>query len=51
MYPQQKLANKIINSMIFWYLVNNPQSKIFYTGLKNSFSLAKYIDIKDLKGL
>jgi hypothetical protein len=51
MYPQQKLANSIINGMLFWYLVNNPQSKIFYTGLKNSFSLAKYIDNTDFKGI
>jgi hypothetical protein len=42
-YPQQILADSIINANLFWYLTNNPQSKIFYTGIKNCFSMAKYI--------
>lgn len=47
LYPQQKMANDIINHMIFWYRYSNPNSKIFYTGLKNSFSFAKYLHIND----
>lgn len=47
MYPQQKMANDIINHMIFWYRYSNPNTKIFYTGLKNSFSFAKYLKVND----
>lgn len=47
MYPQQILANNIINHMIFWYRYSNPSVKIFYTGNKNSFSFAKYLRVDD----
>ncbi len=47
MYPQQQLANNLINHMIFWYRYSNPLIKIFHTGLKNSFSFAKYLKVED----
>jgi hypothetical protein len=47
MYPQQKVANDVINNMIFWYRYSNPNVKIFHTGVKNSFSFAKYLRLDD----
>ena len=43
-YPQQILANKIINSYLFWNKLANPNNNLYYTGIKNSFSFAKYLD-------
>lgn len=43
-YPQQILANKIVNANIFWNKISNMNNNIYYTGIKNSFSFAKYYD-------
>lgn len=46
-YSQQILANDIVNKNIFWNKVHNNQLQIFYTGLKKSFSFAKYLEYDD----
>jgi hypothetical protein len=46
-YPQQKLADKIVDANIFWYSVNMPEVEIYHTGIINSFRYAKYLE-KDL---
>jgi hypothetical protein len=43
-YPQQTLADEIINLNIFWYLANKPQTTIKYFGINKSFCFAQYID-------
>jgi len=46
-YPQQILANKIINANIFWNKLSNTNNMIYYTGIKNSFTFAKYLQNGD----
>lgn len=46
-YPQQKLANDVVNKNIFWNKIQNNQLQVFYTGLKKSFSFAKYLEEED----
>jgi hypothetical protein len=43
-YPQQKLADEIVDANLFWFKANIPQIQIFHTGLKNSFKFARYLD-------
>lgn len=47
-YPQNKLSEKIIDSMIFWYRKENKYSNIFYHGLNKTFKYATYIQKEDL---
>lgn len=46
-YPEQEIANDIINKIIFWMKLKNKDLKIYYTGLKNSFTLAKYLETQE----
>lgn len=46
-YPQQKLANDIVNKNIFWHKIYDNQIEFFYTGIKKSFSFAKYLEHED----
>ena len=48
-YPLQNLADQIINTNIFWYLKNKPQTNIKYFGINKSFYFAKYIDEDQFK--
>jgi len=50
-YPQQQLANNIVNANIFWNKFSNPNNNIYYTGIKNSFSFAKYVESDDFRKL
>lgn len=43
-YPQQILANKIINTYLFWNKFANTNNNLFYVGIKNCFSFAKYLE-------
>lgn len=47
-YEQNKLSDKIIDGMIFWYRKNNKFSNIFYSGLQKSFKFGTYINQEDL---
>jgi hypothetical protein len=47
-YNQNKLSDKIINGMIFWYKKTNQYSNIFYHGLNKSFKFGSYIQQEDL---
>lgn len=42
-YPQQLMSANIIDSMLFWYKLNKPYSKISYCGIENLLSYAKYV--------
>lgn len=46
-YPQQRLADKIVDANLFWYKASNPNIQIYHTGVKNSFMFARYLP-KDL---
>lgn len=46
-YPQQITANKIINANLFWNKFANPSNNLFYTGIKNCYSFAKYLEKDD----
>ena len=48
-YPQQILANKIINANLFWQKFSDLSCQIYYTGVKNSFTFAKYLQKEDFK--
>ena len=48
-YPQQVLANKIVNANLFWQKFTNINCNIFYTGVKNSFTFAKYLQHDEFK--
>lgn len=50
-YPQQILANKIINANMFWQKFSNTNCNLFYTGVKNSFTFAKYTQKDKFKEL
>ena len=43
-YPQQKIANNIIDANLFWFKLNNPKAVISYCGVKNSLDFANYIE-------
>jgi hypothetical protein len=47
-YNQNKLSDKIINGMIFWYKKTKQYSNIFYHGLNKSFKFGSYIQQEDL---
>ena len=47
-YYQNKLSDKIINGMIFWYRKNKKNSNIFYHGLDKSIKFGSYIQKEDL---
>lgn len=42
-YPQQTLADEIINLNLFWYLKNKPETIIKYYGINKSFCFGQYI--------
>jgi hypothetical protein len=48
-YPQQILANKIVNANLFWQKFSDLSCQIYYTGVKNSFTFAKYLQKEDFK--
>ena len=48
-YPQQKLADQIIDLNIFWYLKNKPETSIKYYGINKSFKFSKYISEEDFR--
>ena len=43
-YPPQKTADEIIDGNLFWYRAGHMQSKIFHTGIKNSYKFSKYVE-------
>jgi len=47
-YQQNKLSEKIIDSMIFWIRKNNKSCNVFYHGLDKTFKFASYIEKEDL---
>lgn len=46
-YPQQVLADKLVDANLFWLKAANPEIQIYHTGIKKSFMFAKYLE-KDL---
>lgn len=48
-YPQQIIADQIINNNIFWIKKNKPETNINYFGINKSFNFAKYITEEELK--
>jgi hypothetical protein len=46
-YPQQRLADSIIDMNLFWYKFGNKNRQIFYTGLENSYKFARYLKEDD----
>lgn len=48
-YPQQKLADKIVDGNLFWYSVNMPSVEIFHTGIRKSFLYGKYLEKEEFK--
>lgn len=48
-YPQQILADEIINANIFWFMKNKPETKIKYFGIDKSFYYASYINEEEFK--
>lgn len=50
-YGPQSLADKMVDGNLFWYRIGNGSSKIFHTGVKNSFKFSTYIDTTEMCGL
>jgi hypothetical protein len=46
-YPQQVLADKLVDANLFWLKAANPAIQIYHTGIKKSFMFARYLE-KDL---
>jgi len=43
-YPQQNLANKIIDASLLWYKLGVPGLKVFHTGVEKAFSFSRHLD-------
>ena len=48
-YPQQILADQIVDANIFWIKKNNPEINVNYFGINKSFKFARYISEDELK--
>jgi hypothetical protein len=48
-YPQQILADQIVDANIFWIKKNNPEINVNYFGINKSFKFARYIIEDELK--
>lgn len=46
-YPQQTLADKLIDANLFWYKFGNKNRQIFHTGLENSYLFSRYLKFED----
>jgi hypothetical protein len=46
-YPQQKLGDDIIDANLFWYKFSNKYSKIYHTGIENSYQFSTYLQTDD----
>jgi hypothetical protein len=46
-YPAQKTGDEIIDGNLFWYNFSNNYTKIFHTGIENSFQFSTYLQIDD----
>jgi len=49
-YPVQITADQIIDGNLFWYNFSNRSSKIYHTGVKNSYKFSKYLTLDDFIG-
>jgi hypothetical protein len=49
-YEPQRTADQLIDANLFFYKFGRPNSNIFYTGYKNNFKFAKYVDLPELIG-
>lgn len=50
-YEPQTVADQLVDGNLFWYRIGNKNSKIFHTGVKNSFKFSTYIDPSEMCGL
>lgn len=46
-YPQQRLADQVVDGNLFWLNAARPNMQIYHTGIKKSFMFSKYLS-KDL---
>lgn len=46
-YPQQRLADQVVDGNLFWLNATKPNMQIYHTGIKNSFMFSRYLS-KDL---
>lgn len=46
-YPQQQLADQLVDASLFWYSIDMPNVEIYHTGIKKSFIYAKYLEKDD----
>jgi hypothetical protein len=46
-YPQQTLADRLIDANLFWYKFGAKNRQIFHTGLENSYLFSRYLKFED----
>lgn len=46
-YPQQILADKLVDANLFWYKFADKSRQIFHTGIENNFLFSKYLKLDE----